>query len=78
MEISELLKSRDLSKFRVFNNNSLFPLEKEDFIKWLPQMKCPICHRRLYWNLSGDKAFCKSKKRDKFFITAEKLDKFLK
>ena len=66
-----------LSRFKVIPPKSLFPLEKEDFIKWLPKMKCPICHRRLYWNWEGTKAFCRSKKKDKFFITAEKLEKFI-
>ena len=64
-----------LSRFKVFKNS--YPLEREDFIKWLPQMKCPICHRRLYWTLDGRIARCKSKKEDKFFITAETLEKFI-
>ena len=67
-----------LSRFKVIPPKSLFPLEKEDFIKWLPKMRCPICHRRLYWTLDGRIARCKSKEEDKFFITAETLDKFLK
>ena len=64
-----------MSRFKVFKNSH--PLEKEDFLRWLPQMKCPICHRRLYWNLGGDKAFCKSRVKDKFFITSKSLEKFL-
>ena len=65
-----------LSRFKVIPSKSLFPLKKEDFIEWLPKFRCPVCHRRLYWNLQGDKAFCKSKKKDGFFVRAEVLKKY--
>lgn len=60
-----------LKRFRVFHSTSLFP---PDF-NLLKQMKCPICARKLYFNRDQSKAFCKSKQKDKFFITRNTLSR---
>lgn len=72
-----LLLKYDLDKFRVFKSKTLFEPTREDLVQWLSQMKCPLCYRKLYWNLKGDKAFCRSKVKDGFFIRKEVLEKFL-
>lgn len=41
----------------------------------LNQSRCPICTRKLYWNLDRTIARCKSKQKDRFFITREKFDR---
>ena len=72
--MKNLFEDYNLSRFIVDPNL----ISREDLLEWIPQFKCPRCHRRLYWTLDGRIARCKSKKEDKFFITAETLDKFLK
>lgn len=66
-----LFSKYDLSRFKVFSSSSLFPPNFE----LLQQNKCPICGRKLYWNMKKDKAFCKSKIGDKFFITRNTMSR---
>ncbi len=67
-----LLLNYDLTKFRIFYPKSLF---EPDF-KLLKIEHCPICTRKLYWNISRTILRCKSKKsNDKFFIKADTLNK---
>lgn len=76
MEIGNLLKNR-LLNIKVIPTKSLFPLERKDFINWLPKMLCPICQKKLYWNSKKTIARCKSKiSNDKFVITAKALEKY--
>jgi hypothetical protein len=59
-----------MKKFRVFDKQvTLFP---PDF-KNLQKNKCPICGRKLYITADKKKAFCKSKLKDRFFITTQRL-----
>jgi len=61
-----------LARFKVYNPKSLFPPNFE----LLRQGNCPICTRKLYWNMRKDKMFCKSKKsNDKFMITRATLSR---
>ena len=63
-----------LSKFKIHYPKSLL---EPDF-KMLKQFKCPICYRRLYWNVDRSIARCKSKQKDKFFIRSNVLEKLWK
>lgn len=60
-----------LERFRVFNPQTLFPPNFEN----LKENLCPICNRKLYWNREQSKAFCKSKQKDKFFITRNTMSR---
>ena len=76
MEIKNYITEDYLSRFRIFKSKSLFEPTREEFIRWLSQEKCPLCYRKLYWNQERTKAFCKSKMKDRFFISAEAMKKF--
>lgn len=58
-----------LKKFKVFNPQTLFPPNFE----MLQKFRCPVCSRKLYWRVDKKIAYCKSKVKDKFFITQHKL-----
>lgn len=58
-----------LKRFRVFNPQTLFGPDFE----MLRKFRCPVCSRKLYWRADKKIAFCKSKMRDKFFITQHRL-----
>ena len=58
-----------LKKFKIHYPKSLF---EPDF-RFLQEFRCPICYRKLYWNLDKTIARCKSVKKDKFFIRKEIL-----
>lgn len=64
-----------LSRFKIYKETSLFPLTMEEKIRWIKQEKCPICQRRIYWNADGTKGFCKSKFKDRFFISRATFDR---
>ena len=74
--VGGLLSSDYLKRFRVFKSKSLFEPSREELIRWLSQERCPLCYRKLYWNRDQTKAFCKSKFKDKFFITKEAMKKY--
>lgn len=61
-----------LRRFRIHYPKSLF---EPDF-NFVKEFRCPICYRKLYWNLNKSIARCKSVKKDKFFIRKEVLQKF--
>ncbi len=74
MEHTGQLLNNYLKRFKVFNPSSLFTPDGWDIKYWVSQSRCPLCQRKLYWNLNRTKAFCKSKYRDKFFITKKAFD----
>ena len=74
MELNNLKIEEMMSRFKVIPPKSLFPLEREDFKRWLPS-KCPICFHKLYIDRKGN-GRCKSKIKDKFFITKSALLKY--
>ena len=76
MELKQFITEDYLKRFRVFKPASLFEPDAWDLTYWLKQMRCPLCQRKLYWNRNKDKAFCKSKFKDKFFVTKQTFDKF--
>ena len=63
-----------MSRFRVFYPKSLF---EPDF-SLLKKGRCPICYRKLYWNMDKTIARCKSIRNDKFFIRKEIFNKLTK
>lgn len=70
LNLSEYFKDYIL-KFKVYNTPSLF---SPDF-NLLKEMRCPICTRKLYWNKNKSKAFCKSKVKDRFFISRNTMSR---
>ena len=71
--MENLFTQYNLDRFKVFQPKTLFPLTAEEFVKWLSQNKCPLCQHKLYLNRQKTKAFCKSKFKDKFFISSQRL-----
>lgn len=67
--VGGLLSDKYLERFRVFNAKTLFPPNFELLQKNL----CPICGRKLYLTRNKKIAYCKSKKKDKFIITSQRL-----
>ncbi len=65
----------DLSKFKVTPPTSLFEPTAWEKKYWIMKQRCPLCFRKLYWNRENTKAFCKSKFKDRFFITKAAFDK---
>jgi hypothetical protein len=63
----------DLSRFKVFNSPTLFPMTKEQIIHFLSKKLCPVCMHKLYMKQDGSIYFCKSKFKDKFVVKAETL-----
>lgn len=78
VKIGNFFSEDYLKKFKVFKSASLFEPTAWDITYWLKQMRCPICQRKLYWNLNKTKAFCKSKFKDKYFIDGKLLTQYLK
>lgn len=66
----------DLSRFKVFNSPTLFPMTKEQIIHFLSKKLCPICMHKLYARRDGKLYYCKSKQKDKFVVKAETLNKY--
>lgn len=62
-------KEEFLSKFKVYNPQTLFPPNFENLQKNL----CPICNRKLYLKRDKSRAFCKSKVKDGFTISGRRL-----
>lgn len=60
-----------LKRFKIYYDKSLFPPNFENLSKGL----CPVCNRKLYWTRDLSKAFCKSKVKDKFFITRNAMSR---
>lgn len=75
MQLSNYLPT-ELKKYKVHTQTTLFPLEPKDISIALKQKLCPKCNRRLYTDRKGN-GRCKSVKCGTFFITKEKLDKYL-
>jgi len=65
-------KTEYLKRFKVRYPKSFFP----DF-GMLKEGRCPICFMKLHWQVDGKKARCKSKRRDKFFISKEAFNRFI-
>ncbi len=72
MEFKDINIDAYMARFRIFYPKSLF---QPDF-KMLKVGRCPVCTKRLYWNIQKTIARCKSvKSNDKFFIRREIYDK---
>lgn len=78
MELKNFLTEDYLKRFKVYKSTSLFEPDAWDLTYWLKQMRCPLCQRKLYWNIDKSIARCKSKVKDKFFIKGETLQDYLK
>jgi len=69
VEIQNYITEDYLSRFRRFKDSSLF---EPDF-SMLKKFRCPVCSRKLYWKADKSMAYCKSKFKDKFFISQKRL-----
>lgn len=76
MELNNLKIEEMMSRFKVYQQKTLFPLTAWEIYYWLHQFKCPLCQKKLYWNRDKKIARCKSKKKDSFIITREKLKEY--
>lgn len=65
-----------LKRFKVINPVTLFEPTKDDMVNALLQKRCPLCGTKLYQSRDGKKWFCKSMRRDKYFIRDEVLRKY--
>lgn len=74
--VGGLFSNIDLTKYKVHKPVSLFPLSPKEIAVALKEFKCPICMRKLYFNVDKSIARCKSKRADKFFVKAETLKKY--
>jgi len=77
MEHTSQLLENYLSRFKVHTPKSLFEPTAWDLTFWLTKGKCPYCQHKLYIDRKGN-GRCKSKRRDKYFITVQKLKKYIK
>lgn len=73
LNIESILGENYLKRFRIFYPQTLFP---PDF-GMLKDFRCPICFKKLYWNLGRSIARCKSVRKDKFFIRKDVLDRLV-
>lgn len=67
-----------LQKFRIHYPKSLFEPTPAELKYYLQKFVCPICFRRLRWDLKKDWARCKSMRNDKFKIRSAVLEKYIK
>lgn len=65
-----------MKRFKVVQAHSLFEPSKEDIVNALKKKLCPLCGRKLYPSRDGLIYRCKSKRRDKFIVRAEVLNKY--
>lgn len=65
-----------LNRFKIYESDLLFDIEKLDFFIALKALRCPKCMCKLKFMRNGKGYYCRSKKhRQPFFITKSKLDK---
>jgi len=75
--MENLFAQFDLSKFKVHKPVSLFTPTPKEIAVALKEFRCPLCYRKLYWNVDKSIARCRSKRKDKFFIRKEVLAKYI-
>ena len=65
-----------LSRFKVYESNTLFDLEKDEMFRLLKDNRCLKCGNKLKFMRNGKLAYCQSVKHKKsFIINIEKLRK---